>query len=193
MASRTFESHAYNQHREVVYEITSNLWVTSPKAGKAALYVDVTQRQSCPYYATWKLCGDSSLDRSSLMTYHLRRAQAANGQCSCGRRSSARQLGWRRDIVYGRVAVAGQTCCTSSRWRYRDRWLQGSLFSVPSDCVSKPALDASRQLILPFGADEGIFASHLEIAVAGDLRCLDRASADLLPPCNIGAAKRVRT
>jgi hypothetical protein len=37
----------------------------------------------------------------------------------------------------------------------------------------KPPLDAPRQLILPFGAGAGILARHLEVAVAGDLRCLE--------------------
>jgi hypothetical protein len=44
---------------------------------------------------------------------------------------------------------------------------------------------------LPLGADASIFARYLEIAVAGNFGCLDRTVADLLTPCNIGAAKRV--
>jgi hypothetical protein len=51
----------------------------------------------------------------------------------------------------------------------RKRSLRDFLFPVLPDGVSKLMLDAPRQLILPFGADAGIRARHLEIAVAGDL------------------------
>ena len=58
--------------------------------------------------------------------------------------------------------------------------------------VCKFLLDAARQFVLPFGRDEGVFAGHLQIAVAGDLRRLDGAAADLLPPGNVRAPERVR-
>jgi hypothetical protein len=45
-----------------------------------------------------------------------------------------------------------------------DFWLP-----VLSDSFSQLPLDAARQRILPLGGDEGVFASHLEIAMAGDL------------------------
>ena len=58
--------------------------------------------------------------------------------------------------------------------------------SVLPDGISKPPLDAPRQLVLPFGTDASVFARHLEIAVAGDLGCLDCTAADLLTPCDVG-------
>ena len=48
-------------------------------------------------------------------------------------------------------------------------------------------LDSACQLILPLGGDEGVFAGHLQIAVAGNLRRFDGATADLLPPRDVRA------
>lgn len=44
----------------------------------------------------------------------------------------------------------------------------------------KLLLDAAGELILAFGGDEGVFAGHLQVAVASDLRGFDGAAADLL-------------
>jgi hypothetical protein len=46
--------------------------------------------------------------------------------------------------------------------------LQDFLFPVLPNSIPKLPLDAARQLILPFGRDEGVFPGHLKIAVAGD-------------------------
>ena len=53
-------------------------------------------------------------------------------------------------------------------------------------------LDAASELILPFGGYERIFAGHLQIAVASDLRSFDSAAADLLTPRDIRTPERVR-
>jgi hypothetical protein len=42
------------------------------------------------------------------------------------------------------------------------------------------------------GVTKGVFACHFQIAVAGDLRRLDGASADPLPPGDVGGPGRVR-
>ena len=52
-------------------------------------------------------------------------------------------------------------------------------------------LNSVRQLILALRCDEGIFAGHFQIAVAGDLRRFDGASANLLTPRDIGSPKGV--
>jgi hypothetical protein len=77
-------------------------------------------------------------------------------------------------------------------WRLRcfrrpTRWRALSLF----DCLSELLLNAPRQLILPLGRDECVFAGHFQIAVAGDLGRLDGASADLLPPRDVRPPERV--
>ena len=59
--------------------------------------------------------------------------------------------------------------------------------------IRKHRLDASCQLILTLGCDERVFASHLEVAVAGDFAGFDCTAANLLPPCDIRPPERVRT
>jgi hypothetical protein len=44
----------------------------------------------------------------------------------------------------------------------------------------------------PLRRDKGVFASHFQIAVTGDLRRLDGATANLLPPRNVRPPVRVR-
>ena len=56
-------------------------------------------------------------------------------------------------------------------------------------CSGDPLLDAAGEFILPFGGDEGVFAGHLQVTVASDLRSFDSAAADLLPPRNIRASE----
>ena len=55
--------------------------------------------------------------------------------------------------------------------------------------IGELRLNASRQLILPLGRDEGVLARHFKIAMAGNLRSLDGATADLLPPRDVGPPK----
>jgi hypothetical protein len=57
----------------------------------------------------------------------------------------------------------------------------------------KLLLAAPRELILAFGRDKRILASHLQIAVAGDLGRFNSASADLLPPSDVRAPETVRS
>ena len=52
-------------------------------------------------------------------------------------------------------------------------------------------LNSARQLVLALGGHEGIFAGHFQIAVAGDLRHFDGASANLLTPRDISSPKGV--
>ena len=56
----------------------------------------------------------------------------------------------------------------------------------------KLLLNAAGELILAFGGDEGVFTSHLQIAMVSDLRGFDGATADLLPPRDIRTPERVR-
>ena len=52
-------------------------------------------------------------------------------------------------------------------------------------------LNSARQLVLALGGYEGIFAGHFQIAVGGDLRRFDGASAGLLTPRDISSPKGV--
>ena len=77
----------------------------------------------------------------------------------------------------------------SRRWRGRDDGAQCLVFWRGA---GKLLLDAAGEFILPLRRDEGVFAGHLQVAVASDLRGFDGAAADLLPPRNIRAPERVR-
>ena len=48
-------------------------------------------------------------------------------------------------------------------------------------------LNSARQLVLAFGGYEGVFPSNFQIAVARNLGCLDRTTADLLAPHGVRA------
>ena len=58
--------------------------------------------------------------------------------------------------------------------------------------ITELLLNPACQFILPLGRDEGVFAGHLQIAVASDLRGFDGATANLLPPRDVRASERVR-
>jgi hypothetical protein len=51
-------------------------------------------------------------------------------------------------------------------------------------------LDAAGQRIVPFTADDRVAQSRGHLGMAGDLADLDGAPADVLPPCDAGAAGR---
>jgi hypothetical protein len=53
-------------------------------------------------------------------------------------------------------------------------------------------LNPARQLLLPPHLDDGVLLGDLRVGVAGDLRGLDAAAADLLPRGDVGAAWRLR-
>jgi hypothetical protein len=56
----------------------------------------------------------------------------------------------------------------------------------------QPLLYPPGQFVLPLRRHERVLAGHLQVGVASDLRCLDRAAADFLPPGDVGAAEGVR-
>jgi hypothetical protein len=83
--------------------------------------------------------------------------------------------------------------CQGRQDLWSRRFRAGWLLVLLRGRIRELLLDAPRQLILPFGRDEGVFASHFQIAVASDLGRLDGASADLLSPSNVRPPERVRS
>ncbi len=74
----------------------------------------------------------------------------------------------------------------------RHRWLAICLARVCTS-LGQFFLDAPRQFVLPLRSYEGVLAGHFEVGVARDLRRLDGAAADFLPPRDVRAAEGVRT
>jgi len=52
-------------------------------------------------------------------------------------------------------------------------------------------LDPAREFVLPLCCDERILAGHFEVTVTCDLAGFDGATADLLPPSDVGATEGV--
>src|SRR3954451_6466538 len=59
-------------------------------------------------------------------------------------------------------------------------------------CTCKLLLDAARQFVLPFRRNKRVVSSCVQIPMPGDLRSLNCAPADLLPPRDVRATERVR-
>src|ERR1019366_8569706 len=70
----------------------------------------------------------------------------------------------------------------SLRWPYLS---SGRIRRSRFHCLSELVLDKAGQLVLALGRDERVLSRHFKIAVASDLRRLDGATADLLPPSNV--------
>ena len=94
----------------------------------------------------------------------------------------------KRRREYPFLQTRGRLGC-GRRWRSAG----GGLLGYLPIRVSELGLNKARQFILPFSGNKSVVASHLEIAVAGDLRRFDGAAADLLPPSDIRSPERVRS
>jgi|ERR1017187_369254 hypothetical protein len=59
-------------------------------------------------------------------------------------------------------------------------------------CLRVPALNPAREFVLPLQLANRVLLGDLRVGVAGDLRSLDAAAADLLPLADVGSTEGMR-